>query len=243
MPAKQPARINEQETRRLIALVQQNGDIEARNQIVVANLGLIGTLAKKFLLRADSALSLEDLIQEGVFGLIEAISRFDLTRQTKFSYYADYWIKHYLRTAVLNSPPIRVPYYMHGWIRKYKAGYAALYESTGIVPKPVQVMKYIGLPQKGASNLLCALAALKLFCDLPVVPDRHIKEQEDIQPLLTALEKLKPIQRTVVALYFGLSQTPMNYTQIAQSFGKSKEWARKQVISGLDKLKAALEKR
>lgn len=88
----------------------QNGDHEAENQLVEANLRLVVSIAKNY---QYSSLSLMDLVQEGALGLIKAARRFDVSRGFKFSTYATWWVKQFVRRAIQNqSRTIRIPVHL-----------------------------------------------------------------------------------------------------------------------------------
>ena len=82
------------ETERLIKKAQ-DGDIEARNTLVESNMKLVLKIARKY-----SGLPLVDLINEGTFGLIRSIEKFDLTKDLKLSTYATWWIRQAIRRAL-----------------------------------------------------------------------------------------------------------------------------------------------
>jgi RNA polymerase primary sigma factor len=75
------------------------GDEAARNEMILCNLRLVGSIARKCRRHAGNALSLADLIQEGSVGLMRAVNKFDYRKGFKFSTYASYWI----RQAVMRS--------------------------------------------------------------------------------------------------------------------------------------------
>ena len=75
----------------LVALYKKNKDINIRNKIIVNNIGLIYSAARKRM-KNPTCYTLEDLVQEGVIGMMKGIERFDTTRDTSFSTYVYYWI-------------------------------------------------------------------------------------------------------------------------------------------------------
>ena len=92
------------------------GDPDARQEIIERNLKLVVTVAKKY--KGWSGLSFTDLIQEGSFGLMAAVDRFDYTRGFKFSTYAVYWIKQAITKAMVNKGrAIRLPAHIVDKIR------------------------------------------------------------------------------------------------------------------------------
>lgn len=87
--AMQIPALSTEEERRLIALGKQ-GDQRARDQIIRANIGLVMVLALRLKL---GSVPIEDVIQEGIGGMVEAIERFDLSREVRFGTYAMWWAK------------------------------------------------------------------------------------------------------------------------------------------------------
>lgn len=75
---------------RAMLLRAQQGDASARETIVRNNLRLVGAIARNHLRRG---IELDDLVSEGVCGLLEAIDRFDVTRENRFATYATYWVR------------------------------------------------------------------------------------------------------------------------------------------------------
>src|ERR1700681_1634497 len=88
----------------------EEGDTEARDHMVRANLRLVVNIARRY---AGKGLGLQDLIEEGNLGLLRAVEGFDPSINTRFSTYASYWIKQSIKRAVINTgKTVRVPAYM-----------------------------------------------------------------------------------------------------------------------------------
>lgn len=84
-----------------LCVLAKSGDLDARNQLLQANLSFIQKQANKIGGQSGSGrIDVDDLIQEGCFGLMEAISRFDPERGTKFLTYAVWWIRKFMQETV-----------------------------------------------------------------------------------------------------------------------------------------------
>ena len=105
------------EEHHLASLIAQ-GDKNARNQLVEANLRLVCSLAKHY---QGCGLTYQDLIQQGNIGLIKAAEKFDVEKGFRFSTYATWWIKQAISRAIADQArTIRVPVHMAENINKVK---------------------------------------------------------------------------------------------------------------------------
>src|SRR6202041_3778502 len=110
----------------------EDGDTEARDQMVRANLRLVVNIARSY---TGKGLGLQDLIEEGNLGLLRAVEGFDPTMNTRFSTYASYWIKQSIKRALINSAKtIRIPAYMVELLSKWRRATARLTEELGRTP-------------------------------------------------------------------------------------------------------------
>ncbi|MFO0260043.1 MAG: sigma-70 family RNA polymerase sigma factor, partial [Planctomycetota bacterium] len=98
-----------QEEKDLATRIAQ-GDVEARDRMVRANLRLVVNIARGY---TGKGLGLQDLIEEGNLGLLRAVEGYDPAVGTRFSTYASYWIKQSIKRALINcAKTIRIPAYM-----------------------------------------------------------------------------------------------------------------------------------
>ena len=117
-------------------------DIVAREKLINSNLRLVVSIAKRY---GNHGVPLLDLIQEGNTGLIKAVETYDLSRGTKFSTYATWWIRQAITRYMGNSSRcIRIPVHKYEEIRKFKMKYAELYETLGRNPTNEELSYELG---------------------------------------------------------------------------------------------------
>src|ERR1700676_4498768 len=110
----------------------EEGDTEARDHMVRANLRLVVNIARSY---RSTGLGLQDLIEEGNLGLLRAVEGFDPSMNTRFSTYASYWIRQSMKRAVVNTAKtVRLPAYMVELLTKWRRATAQLQEELGRPP-------------------------------------------------------------------------------------------------------------
>src|SRR5438094_6209581 len=131
---------------KVLAYKIEEGDSEARDQMVRANLRLVVNIARGY---TGKGLSLQDLIEEGNLGLLRAVEGFDPAMGTRFSTYASYWIKQSIKRALINTgKTIRIPAYMVELLSKWRRATARLTEELGRTPTPEEIARVLGLAKK-----------------------------------------------------------------------------------------------
>jgi len=127
------------------------GDSEARRLLIVSNLRLVVSIAKKYLY---FGLPLLDLIEEGNLGLMKAAERFDPDRGCKFSTYATWWIRQAVTRALSNfGRTVRIPVYVTDNITRYKKTAEKLYIKTGKKPEIEEMAEAMDIKIKEAEKL------------------------------------------------------------------------------------------
>ena len=160
-PEVPPARagLSTQQEHELAARIA-NGDREARNRLVQANLGLVGTIAREF---RGRGLAFEDLVAEGNLGLIRAAQDFDPRFGTRFSTYAAYWIKEAIRHALINTTStIRLPAHMVGLLTKWRRAERALSREAGRAASFDEIASSLQLSEAQKTLVTRALDARRL---------------------------------------------------------------------------------
>lgn len=129
----------------------KRGDGEARHKLIVSNLRLVVSIAKKYLYYG---LPLLDLIEEGNLGLMKAVDRYDPDRGCKFSTYATWWIRQAVTRSLSNQGrTVRIPVYVTDNVARYKKTAEEYYKRTGKRPDPDDVAKEMGIKSAEARRL------------------------------------------------------------------------------------------
>ncbi|KAL1498787.1 hypothetical protein AB1Y20_014094 [Prymnesium parvum] len=146
-PLKEPSSVCARSFKRQLELMRQ-----AREVMITHNLKLVVAVAKGY---ANRGVNLQDLIQEGTFGLISAVEKFDPAHSCRFSTYAHYWINLSVSRAVSSSSRlIRLPVHAGVTLSKVKRVRAQFYSSRGRPPSTAELAKATEVPQAKLEMLL-----------------------------------------------------------------------------------------
>jgi RNA polymerase primary sigma factor len=139
----------------------QKGDATARQRLIESNMRLVINIAKSYRSRT---IPLEDLIQEGAIGLMQAVARFDPSRGFRFSTYATHWIRQAVGRALDNKgKAIRVPAHVAQWLRKIERERTEFARTIGREPSPEELAAYLGVsPRKLAALMQSSQEMLSL---------------------------------------------------------------------------------
>lgn len=228
------------------------GDVEARDHMVRANLRLVVNIARGYI---GKGLGLQDLIEEGNLGLLRAVEGFDPDVGTRFSTYASYWIKQSIKRALINSAKtIRIPAYMVELLSKWRRASARLSEELGRAPTQEEVGRILGLPRK---KLPIIKKAIQIYNSTPQsdqteagwslgemvmddrlkAPDEELLDHDVLSTVLELLENLDNREATVLRMRFGLGDTESHtLKEIGTELGLTRERVRQIETEALAKL-------
>ena len=140
------------EEERVLTRASKAGDENARKRLVEANMRLVINIAKTY---QNKMVPLEDLIQDGAIGLMQAAERFDPDRGFRFSTYATHWIRQAIGRAIDNrSKAIRLPAHISQSLRKVQKERERMQRETGEDPTHDQLAAALGLTPKKLHTLL-----------------------------------------------------------------------------------------
>ncbi|NOU19706.1 MAG: RNA polymerase sigma factor RpoD/SigA [Bacteroidales bacterium] len=231
----------------------KEGDEEALNKLVKANLRFVVSVAKQY---QNQGLSLPDLINEGNLGLIKAAQRFDETRGFKFISYAVWWIRQSILQALAEqSRIVKLPLNKIGSINKVNKAFAELeqkYEREPSVDELVEVLELATDDVKEAlrsSNRHLSMDApltqdedsnmydVLLSHDSPA-PDRGLLNDSLRKEIERALATLTPREGNIIRLYFGLNgKHPHTLEEIGEEFDLTRERVRQIKEKAIKRLK------
>ena len=227
-----------------LAIKIRNGDEEAKDKLVLANLRFVISVAKMY---QNQGLSLGDLINEGNVGLIKAAKRFDETRGFKFISYAVWWVRQSIMQAIADqSRVVRLPLNRVGNLTKISKAYRDLEQEFERKPTTDELAKILDMTTDEVAYAL-QISGRHVSMDAPLksgdenknslmdvlpnehqpLPDKDLMKESLKNEVSNVLSTLSEREAEVIKLYFGIEgDHSATLEEIGERFNLTRERVR-----------------
>lgn len=233
----------------------KNGDVEAKQKLIKANLKLVVTIAKKAIHMSN--LPMIDLIQEGNLGLMVAAEKFNYKLGYKFATYASWWIKQSMFKAISEqSHCMKIPVYIQETLSRFSKLKREMERENNCQVKNEDVAKKMNIPANKIDSFLNAYTKTisiesgiennngKEINIADIIEDKKASATEDVEyehlksDILNVISTLKDREQAVVKMRYGIeNDTKMTLEEIGNIYGVTKECIRQTELRALKKMR------
>jgi RNA polymerase primary sigma factor len=247
-----------QEEEKRLAQLKDEGDEEAKQKLIEANLRLVVSVARRYS-QSSGGITLLDLIQEGNLGLIRAVDKYNHNTGFKLSTYATWWIRQAISRAIADkSRLIRLPVHINETLGRVRRASRDLASHLGREPTMQELADHLNMPLDKVTQLM-TMGNAPVSLDQPmgeegdsslgdlvedvqgVDPDQQAAEISMRAAVQKALTQLPERERKIIELRFGLDEggggQPRTLEEVGQQLGVTRERIRQIEAKVLRKLR------
>ena len=233
----------------------KEGDVQAKKQLIKANLKLVVTIAKKAIHMSN--LPMTDLIQEGNMGLMVAADKFNYKLGYKFATYASWWIKQSMFKAISEqSHCMKIPVYIQETLSRFSKIKREMERETNSQVKTEDVAKRMNISAEKIDTFLNAYSKTisiesvlensdgKEMNIADIIEDKKASATQEVEfedlktDILNVISTLKEREQEVVKLRYGLEDnTKKTLEEIGNIYGVTKECIRQTELRALKKMR------
>ncbi|MFQ3675966.1 MAG: sigma-70 family RNA polymerase sigma factor [Endomicrobiia bacterium] len=251
--------LSNEEFKNIFRIYKKTKNERIKQTLIESNLKLVFHIAKNFKKRLPETIEFNDLVEEGILGLMVAIDRYKISKNTTFSTYATRWIQNYIQKYIKEkSSSIELPGYVVTLIKKWLFEWQNIYKKYGRNPTIKEMQQKLDISFRSAKKILDILNTSTKISSLDTtvdedgeitvgdtISDNEINPEEFISALSTrqmldsALNTLTDRERTVIKLKYGLwkKQKKLSCRKIAKVLHISTERVSQIEKNSLNKLK------
>lgn len=233
----------------------KEGDVQAKKQLIKANLKLVVTIAKKAIHMSN--LPMTDLIQEGNMGLMVAADKFNYKLGYKFATYASWWIKQSMFKAISEqSHCMKIPVYIQETLSRFSKLKREMERESNLQVKTEDVAKRMNISAEKIDTFLNAYSKTisiesglensdgKEMNIADIIEDKKASATQEVEfedlktDILNVISTLKEREQEVVKLRYGLEDnTKKTLEEIGNIYGVTKECIRQTELRALKKMR------